>query len=296
MFHLLTIAGSDSSGGAGIQADLKTFAAHGCYGMSVITAVTAQNTTGVTAIQNIDPEVVEAQIDAVFQDIRVDGVKVGMVSNSALIRAIAKKMQQYAPPVLVVDPVMVATSGSYLLEKEARKDLQEKLLPLATLITPNMQEGEALSGLSIHSREDMEKAAAVICQKGARAVLLKGDTWRKPLTTTCCIPEKGTGSRASGSRASGLPIPTPTAPAAACPPPWLLKWRPEPPCRKRWKKPKPMWPWASSTDWRWAMAMDPSIISWICTGKPDGRKANEKIRSEPVPGDGPALSPGTGFL
>ena len=174
MFHLLTIAGSDSSGGAGIQADLKTFAAHGCYGMSVITAVTAQNTTGVTAIQNIDPEVVEAQIDAVFQDIRVDGVKVGMVSNSALIRAIAQKMQQYAPPVLVVDPVMVATSGSYLLEKEARKDLQEKLLPLATLITPNMQEGEALSGLSIHSREDMEKTAAVICQKGARAVLLKG--------------------------------------------------------------------------------------------------------------------------
>ena len=174
MFHLLTIAGSDSSGGAGIQADLKTFAAHGCYGMSVITAVTAQNTTGVTAIQNIDPEVVEAQIDAVFQDIRVDGVKVGMVSNSALIRAIAKKMQQYAPPVLVVDPVMVATSGSYLLEKEARKDLQEKLLPLATLITPNMQEGEALSGLSIHSREDMEKAAAVVSQKGARAVLLKG--------------------------------------------------------------------------------------------------------------------------
>ena len=112
MFHLLTIAGSDSSGGAGIQADLKTFAAHGCYGMSVITAVTAQNTTGVTAIQNIDPEVVEAQIDAVFQDIRVDGVKVGMVSNSALIRAIARKMEEYAPKVLVVDPVMVATSGS----------------------------------------------------------------------------------------------------------------------------------------------------------------------------------------
>ena len=117
----LTIAGSDSSGGAGIQADIKTMTANGVYAMSAITALTAQNTTGVTAIQNIDPEVVEAQIDAVFQDIRVDGVKVGMVSNSALIRAIAKKMQQYAPPVLVVDPVMVATSGSYLLEKEARK-------------------------------------------------------------------------------------------------------------------------------------------------------------------------------
>ena len=129
MFHLLTIAGSDSSGGAGIQADLKTFAAHGCYGMSVITAVTAQNTTGVTAIQNIDPEVVEAQIDAVFQDIRVDGVKVGMVSNSALICAIAKKMQQYAPPVLVVDPVMVATSGSYLLKKKPGRISRKSCCP-----------------------------------------------------------------------------------------------------------------------------------------------------------------------
>lgn len=174
MLHLLTIAGSDSSGGAGIQADLKTFAAHGCYGMSVITAVTAQNTTGVTAIQNIDPEVVEAQIDAVFSDIRVDGVKVGMVSTSPVIRAIARKMRQYKPKVLVVDPVMVATSGAYLLEKDARKDLQEQLLPLATLITPNMQEGEVLSGLTIQSQKEMEQAAAVICQQGAKAVLLKG--------------------------------------------------------------------------------------------------------------------------
>lgn len=117
MFHLLTIAGSDSSGGAGIQADLKTFAANGCYGMSVITAVTAQNTTGVTAIQNIDPEVIGAQIDAVFQDVRVDGVKIGMVSASPQIQVIAEKMRQYAPKVLVIDPVMVATSGAYLLEK-----------------------------------------------------------------------------------------------------------------------------------------------------------------------------------
>ena len=174
MFHLLTIAGSDSSGGAGIQADLKTFAAHGCYGMSVITAVTAQNTTGVTAIQNIDPEVVEAQIDAVFQDIRVDGVKVGMVSNSALIRAIAQKMQQYAPPVLVVDPVMVATSGDRLITEDAVSALKELLLPLATVLTPNIPEAEILSGMTIRSAADMEAAARAISEQYGCAVLCKG--------------------------------------------------------------------------------------------------------------------------
>ena len=174
MLHLLTIAGSDSSGGAGIQADLKTFAAHGCYGMSVITAITAQNTTGVTAIQNITPDVVAAQIDAVFSDIRVDGVKVGMVSTAATIEVIAEKMRQYQPQVLVVDPVMVATSGAYLLEQEARSVLKDKLLPLATLITPNMAEGEVLSGRKIRSKDDMVQATAVIAGAGAKAVLLKG--------------------------------------------------------------------------------------------------------------------------
>lgn len=125
MKHLLTIAGSDSSGGAGIQADLKTFAAHGTFGMSVITAVTAQNTTGVTKIQNIDADVVAAQIDAVFSDIRVDAVKVGMVSITPIIETIAEKMKVYAPRYLVVDPVMVATSGAYLLEETARRTLLE---------------------------------------------------------------------------------------------------------------------------------------------------------------------------
>ena len=156
MKHLLTIAGSDSSGGAGIQADLKTFAAHGTFGMSVITAVTAQNTTGVTRIQNIDAEVVAAQIDAVFSDIHVDAVKVGMVS------------------ILVVDPVMVATSGAYLLEETARRTLLEKLLPLASVITPNMMEGEVLSGMTIRSKDDMEKAAHAILDACGAAVLLKG--------------------------------------------------------------------------------------------------------------------------
>jgi hydroxymethylpyrimidine/phosphomethylpyrimidine kinase len=174
MKHLLTIAGSDSSGGAGIQADLKTFAAHGCYGMSVITAVTAQNTTGVTAIQNMTPDVVAAQIDAVFSDIRVDAVKVGMVSTASTIRVIAEKMKEWKPRFLVVDPVMVATSGAYLLEEDARSVLMEELLPLATVITPNLMEGEVLSGMKIRSKADMEKAAAAIISRDIQSVLLKG--------------------------------------------------------------------------------------------------------------------------
>ena len=174
MKHLLTIAGSDSSGGAGIQADLKTFAAHGTFGMSVITAVTAQNTTGVTRIQNIDAEVVAAQIDAVFSDIHVDAVKVGMVSITPIIETIAKKMKAYVPSYLVVDPVMVATSGAYLLEETARRTLLEKLLPLASVITPNMMEGEVLSGMTIRSKDDMEKAAHAILDACGAAVLLKG--------------------------------------------------------------------------------------------------------------------------
>jgi hydroxymethylpyrimidine/phosphomethylpyrimidine kinase len=174
MKHLLTIAGSDSSGGAGIQADLKTFAAHGCYGMSVITAVTAQNTTGVSMIQNIDPNVVGAQIDAVFSDIRVDAVKIGMVSTGSLIRVIADKMKQWNPRFLVIDPVMVATSGAYLLEEEARSVLMQELLPLATVITPNLMEAEVLSGQEIHSKKDMEKAAEIILNKGIHQILLKG--------------------------------------------------------------------------------------------------------------------------
>ena len=180
MKHLLTIAGSDSSGGAGIQADLKTFAAHGTFGMSVITAVTAQNTTGVTRIQNIDAEVVAAQIDAVFSDIHVDAVKVGMVSITPIIETIAKKMKAYAPSYLVVDPVMVATSGAYLLEETARRTLLEKLLPLASVITPNMMEGEVLSGMTIRSKDDMEKAAHAILDACGAAVLLKGGHLAQP--------------------------------------------------------------------------------------------------------------------
>jgi hydroxymethylpyrimidine/phosphomethylpyrimidine kinase len=174
MKHLLTIAGSDSSGGAGIQADLKTFAAHGVFGMSVITAVTAQNTCGVTQVQDITPEVITAQIDAVFSDIRVDGVKIGMVSRTESIHAIAEALKKWKPPVIVVDPVMISKSGYPLLQPDACDALIKELLPLATLLTPNLPEAEAICGFAIKTEQDMEKAAAHIISLGAKAVLVKG--------------------------------------------------------------------------------------------------------------------------
>ena len=200
MKHLLTIAGSDSSGGAGIQADLKTFAAHGVFGMSVITAVTAQNTCGVTAVQDISPDIITAQIDAVFSDIRVDGVKIGMVSRTESIHAIAEALKKWKPPVVVVDPVMISKSGYPLLQPDACEALIKELLPLATLLTPNLPEAEAICGLAlqedemhsnrvgatsaggvqstqpfaIKTEQDMERAAAHIISLGAKAVLVKG--------------------------------------------------------------------------------------------------------------------------
>ena len=174
MKHLLTIAGSDSSGGAGIQADLKTFAAHGVFGMSVITAVTAQNTCGVTLVQDMTPEMITAQIDAVFSDVRVDGVKIGMVSRSESIHAIAEGLKKWQPPVVVLDPVMISKSGYPLLQPEACAALIRELLPLATLLTPNLPEAEAICGFSIKTENKMEKAAANIIALGAKAVLVKG--------------------------------------------------------------------------------------------------------------------------
>ncbi len=174
MKHLLTIAGSDSSGGAGIQADLKTFAAHGTFGMSVITAVTAQNTCGVTKVQNIAANVVEAQIAAVFDDIRVDAVKIGMVSQPEIIRTISAGLKKYNPEIVVLDPVMISKTGFPLLEPEACRVLIEELLPLATLLTPNLPEAEAMTGMQIHNEQDMEVAAAKIIAMGAKSVLLKG--------------------------------------------------------------------------------------------------------------------------
>lgn len=175
LIPVLTIAGSDCSGGAGIQADLKTIAAHGHYGMSVITAVTAQNTTGVTAVHDVPADIVGAQIDAVFTDIPPAAVKVGMVSDAAIIRTIAEKLKQYNVENAVIDPVMVATSGAHLLRDEAVDVLVTELLPLGRIITPNISEAEALSGLKIKSREDMAAAAEDISKKiPGPAVLVKG--------------------------------------------------------------------------------------------------------------------------
>ena len=170
----LTVAGSDSSGGAGIQADLKTFLAQGVYGMSAVTALTAQNTCGVTAIMTVTPEFLAAQLDAVYEDIPPDAVKVGMCASEVLIRTMAERFRFYKIERLVVDPVMVATSGARLIEETAVQALTEELFPLALLVTPNIPEAELLSGLTIHTEEDMLRAAESIGNRYACAVLLKG--------------------------------------------------------------------------------------------------------------------------
>ena len=170
----LTIAGSDSSGGAGIQADIKTMTMNGVYAMSAITALTAQNTTGVRAIQESTPEFLAQQIDAVFEDIRPDAVKIGMVASSELIRVIADRLRHYEAKNIVVDPVMVATSGSALMKTDAVQTLTNELLPLAAVVTPNIPEAQVLSGLTIESRADMETAAKMIGDSHGCAVLLKG--------------------------------------------------------------------------------------------------------------------------
>ena len=173
----LTIAGSDSSGGAGIQADIKTMLANGVYAMSAITALTAQNTTGVTAIMDVTPDFLKEQIENVFTDIRPDAVKIGMVSASPLIETIAEELKKFDAANIVVDPVMVATSGAKLISDEAVATLKEKLLPLATVLTPNIPEAEVLADLmpgSIRNEEDMLSAARTISENYHCAVLCKG--------------------------------------------------------------------------------------------------------------------------
>ena len=170
----LTIAGSDCSGGAGIQADLKTMTMNGVYAMSAITALTAQNTTGVRAIQESTPDFLKQQLDAVFEDIYPDAVKIGMVASGELIGVIADRLRFYNAKNVVIDPVMVSTSGSALLKEEAVQTLVKELLPLATLVTPNIPEAQILSGLTIENREDMVAAAKQIGERHHCAVLLKG--------------------------------------------------------------------------------------------------------------------------
>ncbi len=174
MRKALTIAGSDSSGGAGIQADIKTMTMNGVYAMSAVTALTAQNTTGVTGILEASPAFLQQQLDAVFEDIFPDAVKIGMVSSSELIRVIADRLEHYEATNIVVDPVMVATSGARLIEEEAVEVLKERLLPLATVITPNIPEAEILTGLTIRDESDMETAARVLFERYGCAALVKG--------------------------------------------------------------------------------------------------------------------------
>ena len=173
-FTTLTIAGSDSSGGAGIQADIKTMSALGCYAASAITAITVQNTTGVSAVHAVPPEIVAGQIDAVMDDIRPLAVKVGMVNDTTTIHAIADTLRRHELKHLVVDPVMVATSGSRLMEDDAVATFCSELLPLATLLTPNIPEAEVLSGIKITDKTTMDEAGRKILTLGCRAVLIKG--------------------------------------------------------------------------------------------------------------------------
>lgn len=172
--RVLSIAGSDSGGGAGIQADLKTFAALGCYGMTAITALTAQNTLGVRAIHGVPPEMLRDQIDAVLEDIGVHAVKVGMLHSPDIVETVAQAIDRHALPHVVLDPVMVATSGAVLIGESAIQVLVRELFPRAVLVTPNLDEAALLVGHKLESEQDMEAAAYALMEQGARAVLLKG--------------------------------------------------------------------------------------------------------------------------
>jgi hydroxymethylpyrimidine/phosphomethylpyrimidine kinase len=170
----LTIAGSDSSGGAGIQADLKTFAAHGVYGCSAITAVTAQNTLGVTAVAELDASMVVAQIDTVLADLKVDATKIGMLASEPIVSAVADAVRRHRLTNVVVDPVMVSKSGARLLDEDAVEAMRGQLFPQATIVTPNVFEAEALTGTAIANRQDQRDAAVRLMELGPRAVLVKG--------------------------------------------------------------------------------------------------------------------------
>ncbi len=178
----LTIAGSDSGAGAGIQADLKTFAAFGVYGTSVITAITAQNTQGVTRILELPPDLIAAQIDAVIEDIGTHALKTGMLANSAIIEVVAEKIREHRLQNLVVDPVMVAKGGDLLLRQEAIETLRSRLIPLATIVTPNLPEAEQLTGVPGSRLQDIKESARRIINMGAKSVVIKGGHRKGPAT------------------------------------------------------------------------------------------------------------------
>lgn len=174
MKHCLTIAGSDCSGGAGVQADLKTFSALGCYGMSVITSVVAENTAQVISTMTVSAQVISDQLEAVFSDIRVDAVKIGMLPDAAAMKSVSQALKKYLPKIVVCDPVMLATAGTELMQSSALSDFVSEIIPHCTMLTPNIPEAETLVGEKIAGVEDMKSAAVKICELGADSVLIKG--------------------------------------------------------------------------------------------------------------------------
>ena len=218
MKAVLTIAGSDCSGGAGIQADLKTFLMHRVYGMSAITALTAQNTTGVYGVTETEPTVLASQLDCVFQDIFPDAVKIGMMPSVQAVQVTAQKLRQYRPAHIVLDPVMVSTSGRWLMSTQAVAAIQQELFPLAEVLTPNLPEAEALIGRPITSRAETEAVAAELSQRYGCA-----------MRTTCC----GRRDKGCGFQGGKWKIQTPTVPAAPCPAPSQPTWQTVWSCLKR---------------------------------------------------------------
>lgn len=190
-YRALTIAGSDNSGGAGIQADLKTFSALGCYGMSVITALTAQNTQGVRSIQEIEPGFIEEQIQSILEDVGVDAIKIGMLFNSSVVKTVAKCLRKVEACPIVLDPVMFAKSGDRLIQESAVESIQNELFPLATIITPNIPEAEALLNFSINSLESMQQAAIDLKKLGPKAVVVKGGAFSTNTSDDCLMVEGG---------------------------------------------------------------------------------------------------------
>ena len=186
-FHVLTIGGSDSSGGAGIQGDLKTFSALSCYGMSVITALTAQNTQGVQAVQGIPSKFIYSQITSIFDDIRVDAIKIGMLFNASVVKEVAKCLYDYKGLPIVLDPVMFAKSGDRLIEKTAIEAIKKQLFPLATIVTPNIAEAAALIGRSIQSPKEIEMATLELCSLGPEAIVIKGGNLKTQTSDDCMI-------------------------------------------------------------------------------------------------------------
>jgi hydroxymethylpyrimidine/phosphomethylpyrimidine kinase len=213
--NILSIAGSDPSGGAGIQADIKSISANGGYAMAALTALTAQNTQGVTGIELVPSAFVGQQIDAVFADIEVHAVKIGMIATAEIAEAVADALARNKAVNVVLDPVMVAKGGDRLLREDAVAALKSRLVPLATLITPNLPEAAELTGEpGITSRNDMPALAEKLVALGASGVMLKAAIWRAKTARTTCSHRTET---ASGSKASARPRRTPTAPAAPCP-------------------------------------------------------------------------------